>query len=289
MKKKIKILAIGNSHTEDSFSYVPFIVKECFESIDLTFGILYYGGGSLQLHEQHFDTQDDTSYTYRKIIPSSNKWVTESNGISIQSAIADEDWDIIVFQQNSSNEANYSTFQPYLNSLIRKIQSVVTKPVRFAWLFPYTNSTDLTSSVTMFEKFATNVQRVMNETAVSILFPAATGMQNARTTSLQSLGGGGNMLYTDDHAQEGIPCYCLALPCALVIADLCGLSYEGIYGERNIPNAIWIESHAIPNKNGTSVGATADNCKIAQLCAIMAHKNPLQITDMIELGIVENI
>ena len=285
-KKAIKILAVGNSHAQDAFAYVPFIVKNCFPSIELTMGLLYYGGCSLQLHEQHFDTPEDTSYYYYKINPSDNSWNTESAGTSIQSALADEDWDVIVMQQNSANESDYTTFQPYLNSLIRKFQSVLTKPVRFAWLFPEVPETNLATSVTKFAEFATNVQKVLDETAVSILFPASAGMQNARTTSLQSLGGGGNMLYTDNHAQEGIPCYCLALPCALVVADLCGYSFEGIYGDTNIPTASWVSEHAIPGQNGPSVGATAANCLTAQLCAIMAVKKPLEITDMVGLGIV---
>lgn len=287
VKKSIKILSVGNSFAEDAFAYVPFILKDCCPSIDLTFGILYYGGCSLQLHEQHFDTSGDTSYAYRKILPEETKWSTKSSGCSIQYALGDDDWDVIVFQQNGSNAGTYSTFQPYLNSLIRKFKSILNKPVRFAWHLIEPYDRNLAESVTRFESYCVTAEKVLNETLCDILFPSGTGLQNARTiASLQSLGDGGNMMHTSQHAQEGIPCYALALPNALVIADLCGFGASGIYGDTNVPTQTWVTERAIPNQNGTSVGATSANCHLAQMAAIMAHKKPLQITNLTELGII---
>lgn len=286
-KKSIKILSVGNSFAEDAFAYVPFILKDCCPSIDLTFGILYYGGCSLQLHEQHFDTSGDTSYAYRKILPEETKWSTKSSGCSIQYALGDDDWDVIVFQQNGSNAGTYSTFQPYLNSLIRKFKSILNKPVRFAWHLIEPYDRNLAESVTRFESYCVTAEKVLNETLCDILFPSGTGLQNARTiASLQSLGDGGNMMHTSQHAQEGIPCYALALPNALVIADLCGFGASGIYGDTNVPTQTWVTERAIPNQNGTSVGATSANCHLAQMAAIMAYKKPLQITNLTELGII---
>jgi hypothetical protein len=286
-KKSIKILSVGNSYAEDAFAYVPFILKDCCPSIDLTFGILYYGGCSLQLHEQHFDTSGDTSYAYRKILPEETKWSTKSSGCSIQYALGDDDWDVIVFQQNGANAGTYSTFQPYLNSLIRKFKSILNKPVRFAWHLIEPYDYNLAESVTRFESYCVTAEKVLNETLCDILFPSGTGLQNARTiASLQSLGDGGNMMHTSQHAQEGIPCYALALPNALVIADLCGFGASGIYGDTNVPTQTWVTERAIPNQNGTSVGATSANCHLAQMAAIMAFKKPLQITNLTELGII---
>ena len=286
-KKSIKILSVGNSFAEDAFAYVPFILKDCCPSIDLTFGILYYGGCSLQLHEQHFDTSGDTSYAYRKILPGETKWSTKSSGCSIQYALGDDDWDVIVFQQNGSNAGTYSTFQPYLNSLIRKFKSVLYKPVRFAWHLTEPYDYNLAESVTRFESYCVAAKKVLDETLCDILFPSGTGLQNARTiASLQSLGDGGNMMHTSQHAQEGIPCYALALPNVLVIADLCGFGANGIYGDTNVPTQEWVTERAIPNQNGESVGATSTNCHLAQMAAIMAYKKPLQITDITELNII---
>ena len=285
-RRPIKVLSVGNSYAEDAFSYVPFILRSCCPSVELTLGILYCGGCSLQQHESHFDTAGDTSYAYRKIMPTDSKWKTPQTATSIQYTLEDEDWDVIVFQQNGAAAGNYSSFQPYLNSLIRKMQAIVTKPVRFGWHIVEPFSNVLATSVTQFESYATAAQKVLDETLVDIIFPSGTSLQNARTTSLQSLGAGGNMMYSDNHAQEGIPCYALALPNALVIADLCGFASKGIVGDPNIPTQEWINARAIPNPNGSSVGATQDNCYIAQLAAVMAYKKPFVITDLTELGIV---
>ena len=49
-KKQLKILSVGNSYAEDAFSYVPYILNNITDSVDLTFGILFYPGCSLETH-----------------------------------------------------------------------------------------------------------------------------------------------------------------------------------------------------------------------------------------------
>lgn len=282
-KKSIKILSIGNSFAEDAFSYVPFILRDSCQDIDLTLGILYYGGCSLEMHYNHFFEKSEV-YAYRKIASSDNAWTTPNNKASIQQSLADEDWDIIVFQQNGSSAGNYTTFQPYLNNLIIGLQSLVKKPVRFGWHMVEAYDSNLEASVTRFNSYCDAAKKVIDETLIDIVFPSATGMQNARTTSLQTLGDAGNLMHTSNHAQEGIPCYCLALPNVLVILDLCGYGFNGIYGDKNIPTSSWITTRAIPNQNGTSVGATEANCKLAQIAGIFGYKKPYDITNLKELG-----
>ena len=282
-RKSIKILSIGNSFAEDAFTYVPFILRDSCPDIDLTFGILYYGGCSLEQHYNHF-VNSTAAYAYRKITPKDNKWLTPSTSASIQEALADDEWDIIVLQQNGSNAGNYATFQPYLNNLMKGIQSLVKKTVRFGWHMVEAYDSNLEASISRFNTYCETAKRVVDDTLVDIVFPSATGLQNARTTSLQSLGDAGNLMHSSNHAQEGIPCYCLALPNVLVIADLCGYGYKGICGDSNIPTQSWITERAIPNQNGSSVGATDENCKLAQLAGIFAHKKPYEITNLKALG-----
>lgn len=282
-KKSIKILSIGNSFAEDAFSYVPFILRDSCQDIDLTLGILYYGGCSLEMNYNHFIEKSEV-YAYRKITSSDNAWTTPNNKASIQQSLADEDWDIIVFQQNGSAAGDYTTFQPYLNNLIIGLQSLVKKPVRFGWHMVEAYDSNFEASVTRFNSYCVAAKKVIDETLIDIVFPSATGMQNARTTSLQTLGDAGNLMHTSNHAQEGIPCYCLALPNVLVILGLCGYGFNGIYGDKNIPTSSWITARAIPNQNGASVGATEENCKLAQIAGVFAYKKPYEITDLKTLG-----
>ena len=246
----------------------------------VTFGILYYGGASLENH-YNFLVGENKEYSYHKS-DKEGAWVTTSS-YSIQDALADEDWDIIVLQQNGSNAGSYSTFQPYLNDIIDIIFNMANKPVRFAWHMTEPYSSNLDTSIQQFTSYCEATKEVVQKTLIDLVFPSATGLQNARTTTLQALGDAGNLMHTSNHAQEGIPCYCLALPNVLVLLELCGYKYKGVFGEDTIPTQTWITSINTPGQNGVSVGATAENCKIAQKCAIMAIKNTYSITDCGEI------
>ena len=278
--KTLKVLSIGNSFSQDAFGYVPYIFNKCCSDVNLTFGILYYGGASLENH-YNFLIGENKEYAYRKS-DKGGAWVTTS-AYSIQDALADEDWDIIVLQQNGSNAGSYSTFQPYLNNIIDIIFNMVNKPVRFAWHMTEPYSSNLDTSIQQFTTYCEATREVVEKTLIDLVFPSATGLQNARTTTLQTLGDAGNLMHTSNHAQEGIPCYCLALPNVLVLLELCGYKYKGVFGEDTVPTQSWTTSINMPGQNGVPVGATTENCKIAQKCAIMAIKNTYSITDCSEI------
>lgn len=278
--KTLKVLSIGNSFSLDAFGYVPYIFNKCCSDVNLTFGILYYGGASLENH-YNFLVGENKEYAYHKS-DKGGAWVTTS-AYSIQDALADEEWDIIVLQQNGSNAGSYSTFQPYLNNIIDMIFNMANKPVRFAWHMTEPYSSDLDTSIQQFTSYCEATKEVVQKTLIDLVFPSATGLQNARTTTLQALGDAGNLMHTSNHAQEGIPCYCLALPNVLVLLELCGYKYKGVFGEDTIPTQSWITSINTPRQNGVSVGATTENCKISQKCAIMAIKNTYSITDCSEI------
>lgn len=278
--KALKVLSIGNSFSQDAFGYVPYIFNKCCSDVNLTFGILYYGGASLENH-YNFLVGENKEYTYHK----SDKWGAWVNtpAYSIQDALADEDWDVIVLQQNGKNAGDYSSFQPYLNNIIDMLFNMLNKPVRFAWHITEAYSNDLETSVEQFTSYCNATKEVLDKTVIDLVFPSATGLQNARTTVLQTLGDAGNLMHTSNHTQEGIPCYCLALPNVIVLLELCGYKYKGVFGEDTVPTQSWITSINMPGPNGVSVGATIENCKIAQKCAIMAIKNPYAITDCSEI------
>ena len=57
-KKTIKLLCFGNSFSMDVLCYVPFVMKNIAQDVDLTIAIAYNGGSSLVQHMANFSNRD---------------------------------------------------------------------------------------------------------------------------------------------------------------------------------------------------------------------------------------
>lgn len=287
-ERNIKILCIGNSYTRDEISYVPRLLED-INGFDVTIGILYYPNCSLA---QHYDfISNNTAYhNYDEYTTVNGKWDTMS-GHTINWAVARNKWDIITMQQWSNHSRYYNTYQPYLNNIVDLVLSKINYSVKLGWImtpaYPngYSRLQDDTSD-TMFEKICSAVQQTMSETAMDFYIPVGTAIQNATTTNLVNLGDFGGMFYEGLHLQEGLPCLIAAYVITQTILNLMGYGNKGIYGNQIRPNDEWISDMNIPQQNGSSVGVTEENCRLAQKCASMAIRKPFVITNMTDLGLV---
>lgn len=291
MKRRVRILSIGNSYSQDALGYVPFILPEIEDSLDVEIGIMYMSGATLQQHYNNF-INEVSAYTYYLF----NGGVSWKNlgSYTIQRALESQSWDMIILQQGSTSSWDWSTYQPYLNKLVNLIYGKINYPVKFGWMLTqsrpkvgdhiYTDEEILSH----FNSIAKNSQRVMNETLCEFIFPVGTAVQNARTTSLNNLGDYGKLCSSDGgHLQEGLPCQLASYVCVLTILSLCGYGNKSVYGDPIRVNANWVSGKNIPGPNGNPTGSTDANCAIAQKCVIMAMKNPYVITDMTNLKIEE--
>lgn len=113
MKKTIKVLAIGNSFSNDAMRYLHKIAKK--NGTDMKTVNLYIGGCPLSTHYVNMNN-DAASYDF------------EYNGdrtgikVSIKQALQSDVWDIVTVQQVSSESVDYETYQPYLNKLVSYIK-----------------------------------------------------------------------------------------------------------------------------------------------------------------------
>ena len=285
-EKTISLLAIGNSYSRDALSYLPFLLKE--SGVDIRIGILYKGSCTLQQHYTLISTDGDYE-AYDVYEPTSGVWETRT-GINISTALQYTQCDIVTLQQQSSNSRDYTTFQPYLNDIITLVTGMAGFPIKYGWIltpaYPtgYSGLGDDTSDE-MFTKICTAVGKVMDETAIDFYIPCGTAIQNARKSSLNSLGDFGGLTYEGLHLQEGIPCLLEAYVAAMYILNITGKGNRGIYASLLRPTQTWVTAHAIPQQNGNSVGVTDANCVLAQKCASFAIRKPLVITDITTLGI----
>lgn len=101
----IKILAIGNSFSQDATYYLHKIAAA--DHVDVKVVNLYIGGCSLERHWNNIESAA-AEYLYEENGESNEKYV------SIQEALGMEKWDYIVTQQASHDSGLIETYHPYI-------------------------------------------------------------------------------------------------------------------------------------------------------------------------------
>ena len=114
----IKILAIGNSFSEDATHYLHQIAKA--DGVDMKVVNLYIGGCSLK---QHWENIQSEAKSYLLQV---NGYSTECY-VSIKDAIAMEDWDYVVTQQVSHDSGIGETYSPYTENMQSYIKDMLPK------------------------------------------------------------------------------------------------------------------------------------------------------------------
>ena len=121
----IKVLAIGNSFSQDATRYLYLIARA--DKVDMKVVNLYIGGCPL-------------SYHYSNTLSEEKRYEYELNGVnsglkvSIKDGLLNESWmgwDFVTFQQVSNQSVNYETFQPYLNELAKYVKEYSPKAKQF--------------------------------------------------------------------------------------------------------------------------------------------------------------
>lgn len=307
--KSIKILCFGNSFTEDSMGYVPFILENICPNVNVTIGIAFISGSPLTQHCAYLTNTTRTdrfntysvedgvykkdgsvvNYVYHKSTNGSN-WSSVS-GKTIDQMLNDEEWDVITFQQaGTPSDGTWDEwYAPYIYDIQKAIFNKIGHNVKLGWLsvhgaYESTNEGFLNH----WNSTAQNSKKIMEKTAASVLFPYGTAVQNLRSTSLINLGNGSahNLTYDNAHLQEGIGCLTAAYTNALVIAKLVGTNYVGVVGESTRPDVQYVEDHNVPsphwlvNDVKTVLGITDTNTFLAQIAAEKAVMNPYEVIDL---------
>lgn len=122
----IKILAIGNSFSQDATYYLYQVLKDGgFDDIIIT--NLYISGCSLDTHYTNA-TSNTAAYEHQK--NTNGEW-TKLDNISIKSAIESEDWDYITIQQSSGSSgvnSSYGNFENLEGSALYTLKNVILTP-----------------------------------------------------------------------------------------------------------------------------------------------------------------
>ncbi|MHB8961714.1 MAG: DUF4886 domain-containing protein [Saccharofermentanales bacterium] len=150
----IRILAIGNSFSQDALAYLH-DMAECGQ-LDVMTANLYVGGCSLVSHWYNA-SHDLPSYEYELNGQPSGR------SISIKEALCSNDWDYITFQQASHDSGRLDTYFPYLSDLtkyVSRYSPVSVKMIHQTWAYETDSSHEAFSyygndQLTMYERCGT--------------------------------------------------------------------------------------------------------------------------------------
>jgi hypothetical protein len=179
-----KILCIGNSYGDDSVKYV----REIAENLgvkNVVIANLFIGGCSLEQHRNNA-VSGEKLYEYRK--NANGEWVNKS-GVSLNEGVLDEDWDMIVFQQQSAKTGKWSTYVPFYDQLkahVRCLRPNAKMAFNMTWAYPtYSKSSQFADfnndQETMYGKICSVVStRIDTDYEIHCVIPTGTAVQNAR-------------------------------------------------------------------------------------------------------------
>jgi len=183
----IKILAIGNSFSEDAIEYYLHGLAKA-GGYKVIIGNLYIGGAPLDLHWKNAQNNTD-AYEYRKVGLDGKK--ERFPKTSLAKALADENWDYISFQQASPKSGLFDSFKEPLPLLFDYVKGKTTNPkVKYLWHQTWAYAQNSTHNgfasyskdqMRMYEAIAEASKKVKTLVPIDIVVPAGTAIQNART------------------------------------------------------------------------------------------------------------
>ena len=187
-EKTLKVLAIGNSFSNDTTFYLEDIARvEGFENVLV--GNLYISGCTLQTHALNAESNLPA---YKYWMNYDGEWKTIES-CTLEYALKDQDWDIITMQQGSTWSGKPNSYEPHLTKLIEYVNITKTNPnARLAWNMTWAYQSDFEKDMfaqygrnqdVMYHAIITTVQStVQTHEEFSYIMPCGTAIQNARTS-----------------------------------------------------------------------------------------------------------
>ena len=186
-QKTVRILAIGNSFSQDAVEQYLHELAEA-EGISTIIDNMFIGGCSLERHVKN--ARDNApAYAYRKIGTDGKK--REKGKMSLETVLADEDWDYVSLQQASPFSGMYETYEASLPELIEYVKARLPKKTKLmlhqTWAYASTSKHSgfknyNCNQLTMYQAIADAVKKAAKANKIKIVIPSGTAIQNARTS-----------------------------------------------------------------------------------------------------------
>ena len=186
----LKILAIGNSFTDDATAYLPNLINRA-KLPHIKIAKIVHGGTSLEYHYTHAKKNDDV---YDYYTSESGKTFKSLGKSSFYEAICDDQWDIVIIQQLSQFSGQYKTYQPYLDSLIMFVHRQLPKTIigwQMTWAYGSGSSHSGFKNYDkdqnkMYDAIHDAVIKAYKETDIDIVIPSGMAIQKLRNTNVNN-------------------------------------------------------------------------------------------------------
>jgi hypothetical protein len=191
----IKILAIGNSFSEDATAYLYDIAQS--DNVEIKVVNLYIGGCSLKTHWENVEN-NAPDYVYQI-----NGRITDRK-ISILEALKEEEWDFVTIQQASHDSGLLETYYPFVKNLSKYVTQHAPKAEQ---LFHQTWAYEIDSDhgcfawyhndqMEMYQALTKVIDSVAKDLSLRII-PCGKLIQELRTHNLFDYSSGGKSLCRD--------------------------------------------------------------------------------------------
>ncbi len=213
--KSLKLLAIGNSFSQDAFEHLYIVCKNAGIE-ELVLGNLYIGGCSLETHYNRM-TNDTAAYVFYLSNDEKMKMVDYGSGTKMTAKFGIEytDWDYITLQQNSANSGLPDSYD-WLDDVINYVDQYKPEDAQYFWHMTWAyqgNSTHNSfptydkDQMKMYNAILSCVNdRILTNSAIKGVVPSGTAIQNLRTSHL-----GDTLTRDGHHLSNGIGRYAAAL------------------------------------------------------------------------------
>ena len=189
----LRILAIGNSFSDDGMEHLPAILEDLgVDNVELA--RLYVGGCTLERH-YNFYNNEEAAYLFYHSKAGENKWTKAEEKVSMQYALAMGEWDIITLQQASGVSGIYDSYVPYLEQLIN-IVSKAQPQAELVWHMTWSYSTDSNHNEypnydrdqkKMYQAITDCVHRLLKDyKAIDKIIPSGTTIQSLRQSAINN-------------------------------------------------------------------------------------------------------
>ena len=280
-----RVLVIGNSLSDDAFSYVPYILKSVCPDKSVKIGVLYYSGCTTAKHYE-FLLSEDQVYRFHIYTSDTGVWSTKKN-VSSKDAILSDSWDIIVTNTFSRTPNYYQSVHQSLGKLIEGCYELLSSRPPFFWVQTpaHANSYEkMIGDYSSNEYFLEEVkvcQSIDDYESISGIIPCGTAIQIARNSHLNQYGDGGELTYDTLHLQEGLPRLIDGYVVSQFLLDYFQLGKD-IVDSSFIPNSEFFSYGNSLGKKGAVCGITEDNIELAKKIVHKALDDPF-IIDVNEL------
>lgn len=186
--RTLKVLAIGNSFSEDAMRHLYQIAADC-GATEIVLGNLYIGGCELATHWANA-RDNKAAYDYQK--NTGGSWSGRSN-TTMEYGLTDEAWDVITLQQVSGKSGLADTYNSDIDNLVSYINSKKTNPqAKLGWHMTWayqsnSNHSDFSrygnNQMTMYNGIISAVQdKILPNKNFDLIIPSGTAVQNMRTS-----------------------------------------------------------------------------------------------------------